>query len=104
MVMTLGLVMLPIYIHFYEIVPLLRSHLHHGDSLLHLLTLHIFPSVLINANMLFHFYKVCLWSTNLLQRHLLAYWLTRCPVFFRLKAAFTNPGNSTGARKGHSPR
>lgn len=55
---TLGLIGVPIYLHVSEFAPFwTESHKGHHDPWTHVLFLHILPSLWINSNMLYHFYK-----------------------------------------------
>lgn len=48
-VATLGMIVLPIYLHFVEYAPFWQqTHTHH-DSWLHLMILHLLPSLWINS-------------------------------------------------------
>eukprot|EP00051_Salpingoeca_urceolata_P018131 m.253114 g.253114 ORF g.253114 m.253114 type:complete len:323 (-) comp19130_c0_seq12:3228-4196(-) len=58
-VLTAGMIVMPIYIHFSLLLPFFAGvqDALHGESLTHVILLHLLPSVWINSNMLFHFYK-----------------------------------------------
>eukprot|EP00050_Salpingoeca_kvevrii_P012549 m.23436 g.23436 ORF g.23436 m.23436 type:complete len:318 (-) comp4122_c0_seq1:138-1091(-) len=56
--LVLLMILVPIYIHFSDLVPFFAGvqHAAHGESWTHILLLHVLPSVVINSNMIAFFY------------------------------------------------
>eukprot|EP00056_Hartaetosiga_gracilis_P005127 m.81589 g.81589 ORF g.81589 m.81589 type:complete len:330 (+) comp12062_c0_seq2:52-1041(+) len=56
MAATLGMILLPIYLHFQEFAPFWKATHPHHDGVWHMVVHHILPSLFINTNLLFHFF------------------------------------------------
>lgn len=55
--MVVGMITIPIYVHFQEVLPLFLGR--REDSIVHIILVHLLPSVWINSNMLFNYYHAC---------------------------------------------
>ncbi|EGD83409.1 hypothetical protein PTSG_04016 [Salpingoeca rosetta] len=58
-VATLAMILVPIYLHFWEYAPFWESTHRHQHDTFHFVVYHLLPSVWINSNLLYHFYLAC---------------------------------------------
>lgn len=79
------MMLLPIYLHFYEFAPFWRKTHNHQHGIAHMVFYHVLPSVWINTNMLFQFYYACTVkpeSPNLAERTTRLSSQLRVPLWF----------------------
>ena len=58
-VATVAMILVPIYLHFWEFAPFWQTTYSHQHDLFHLLVYHLLPSVWINSNLLLHYFLAC---------------------------------------------